>query len=395
MPPTRAEDEDAQFGFANIPFGVVSTDDDQTPQIATRLFGHVFKLPTLIRKGLLGSLEEETRSALLKHRQVRELLQTVLRRHQDDDVAPCAIATTRVTYHLPVTVGDFSDFSCSEDHVLNAGEAVTGVRQLPPGFPYFPVGYGGRCSSIVPPGTSIQRPLGQFRASEGVMFGASHAVDFELEMACIIGRPSSLGKPININDADEHIFGFVLLNDWSARDIQGLEMNPLGPFNGKSFGTSISPWIITADALEPFRVSGRIKEELPAPYLRSKRNTNHYAVQLNAEIEVHGARSMVCQSRCEWLYWSVSDMVAHHTINGCPLNAGDILATGTVSGNEVGSHGCLLEITKGGKEPLDLSKGVRRTYLEDGDVVRLTGWAGTPGTGEYVGFGLCYGQLRG
>lgn len=285
-----------------------------------------------------------------KHREVRELLQTILRRHQEGDVAACAISVADVTYHIPVTVGDLSDFSCSKDHVLNAGEAVTGIRQLPPGFPHFPLGYGGRCSSIVPPGTSIRRPPGQFRSQDGVVFGASRAVDFELEVACVIGQPSSFGEPIDIKDADKHIFGFLLLNDWSARDIQGLEMNPLGPFNGKSFGTSLSPWIITPEALEPFRVQGRQKEASPASYLQSNQSANHYAISLNAEIEADGVRTVVCRSRCDWLYWSVHDMIAHQTINGCPLNAGDILATGTVSGSEVGSHGCLLEITKGGKD---------------------------------------------
>ena len=327
------------------------------------------------------------------HRHVRELLQTILSKHQDETVAGCAIDATTVIFHVPVIVGDFSDFSCSKDHVLNAGEAVMGIRQLPPGFLHFPVGYGGRCSSIIPPGTPIRRPLGQFRSPDGVVFGPSRAVDFELELACVIGRPSKFGEPIDIKEADEHIFGFLLLNDWSARDIQGLEMNPLGPFNGKSFGTSISPWIITPDALEPFRVEGRAKEVSPASYLQNNGRANHYAIRLNAEIEADGVRSTVCQSQADWLYWSVPDMIAHQTINGCPLNAGDILATGTVSGSESGSHGCLLEITRGGKEPVKLSNG-NRTYLNDGDAVRLTGWAGNPETPDCIGFGHCYGQLR-
>lgn len=296
-------------------------------------------------------------------------------------------------YHLPVTVGDFSDFSCSRDHVLNAGEAVMGVRQLPPGFLHFPVGYGGRCSSILAPGTFVRRPLGQFRSPEGVTFGPSRAVDFELEVAVIVGKPSAFGEPINIKQAEDHIFGFLLLNDWSARDIQGLEMNPLGPFNGKSFGTSISPWIVTIDALEPFRTTGPDKELAPAKYLQNQQSQSHYSIRLNAEIEVDETRYVVCESRFEWLYWTVSDMIAHQTINGCPLNAGDILATGTVSGSTPGSHGCLLEITKGGKEPVSLAKDVARRYLEDGDVIRLTGSAGIPGTQEFVGFGTCYGEL--
>lgn len=309
------------------------------------------------------------------------------------DLTSCVLNVADVRYHLPVTVGDFSDFSCSKDHVLNAGEAVQGVRQLPPGFLHFPVGYGGRSSSILPPESNVYRPNGQFRSPEGVKFGHSRAMDFELEVACVIGKPSNFGEPVDIDSASDHIFGFLLLNDWSARDIQGLEMNPLGPFNGKSLGTSISPWIITADALEPFRAASVAKEETVAPYLQSSSKKSHYAIQLNAEIEADGVRTTVCQSRFEWLYWNVNDMIAHQTINGCPLNAGDILATGTVSGSERGSHGCLLEATKGGKQPFKLKKGEERTYLKDNDAVRLTGWAGNPGSSEMVGFGQCFGRL--
>ena len=307
----------------------------------------------------------------------------------DDALTSCAVNVSEVQYHVPVRVGDFSDFSCSRDHVLNAGEAVLGKRELPPGFLHFPVGYGGRSSSILAPGMDVRRPLGQYRSPEGVVFGLSKAMDFELEVACVIGKPSNFGEPIDIDEADEHIFGFLLLNDWSARDIQGLEMNPLGPFNGKSLGTSISPWIVTADALEAYRVEGTKKDSAVAPYLQSNRKASHYSVRLGVDIEAEGASTTICQSQLDWLYWSVEDMIAHQTINGCPLNAGDILATGTVSGSQKGSHGCLLEITKGGKEPIDLKKGGQRTYLQDGDAVRLTGV--TPD--GIVGFGFCYGQL--
>jgi fumarylacetoacetase len=292
-------------------------------------------------------------------------------------------------------VGDFSDFSCSRDHVLNAGEAVLGVRELPPGFLYFPVGYGGRCSSIMPPGSGVLRPSGQFRSPSGVSFGPSRAVDFELELACVIGQPSQYGKPVEINVAEEHIFGFLLLNDWSARDIQGLEMNPLGPFAGKSFGTSISPWIITPDALAPYRVAAPSKEIMLAPYLQHSSREGSYAIEMKAAIEAQGITTDVCKSQFQWLYWTMADMIAHQTINGCPLNAGDILATGTVSGNKEGTLGCLLEITKGGKQSLKLQEGIERIYLHDGGAVRLTATAGEVGSPEYVGFGSCYGMVLG
>ena len=324
-------------------------------------------------------------------------MQTLLRDHQstqNESVQKCTINIEHVTYHLPVKVGDFSDFSCSEDHVLNAGEAATGVRSLPPGFPYFPVGYGGRSSSIIPPESPVRRPLGQFRTPDGVQFGPSRAVDFELELACIIGKPSKFTESIDIRTTDDHIFGFVLLNDWSARDIQGFEMNPLGPFNGKSFGTSISPWVVTVDALAPFRVEGRKRDSEPAAYLRNSDLKPHYAIDMGVEIEAGGTTSIVCNSKAEYLYWSVADMIAHQTINGCPLNAGDILATGTVSGSTVESHGCLFEITKGGKRSLKLKSGDERTYLQDDDSVRLTGVTRNPDGSIAIGFGECFGTLK-
>lgn len=264
-----------------------------------------------------------------------------------------------------------------------------GIRQLPPGFLHFPVGYTGRSASILAPGSSVYRPQGQYRSSEGVSFGYSKAVDFELEVACVIGKPSSIGNPIDISEAQDHIFGFLLLNDWSARDIQGLEMNPLGPFNGKSFGTSVSPWVITADAMEPYRVTGPAKEISVAPYLNHSAAHNHYGLRLDVELEAEGQTTIVCQSQLEWLYWTFSDMIAHQTINGCPLNAGDLLATGTVSGSTKSSHGCLLEITKGGKEPLVLADGRQMTYLSDNDGISLTA---TTMDGK-IGFGRCYGKL--
>lgn len=330
-----------------------------------------------------------------RHRQVRERLQKLLdpANPAAESVEQCAIPVSEVTYHLPIKVGDFSDFSCSRDHVLNAGEAVLGVRQLPPGFLHFPVGYGGRSSSILAPESNVIRPMGQFRSNDGVTFGLSRAVDFELEVACVVGKPSKFGQPVKIDEADEHIFGFLLLNDWSARDIQGLEMNPLGPFNGKSFGTSVSPWVVTADALEPYRVAGPKKDLPGAPYLRSASNKTHYSVQLKVDIVADGVPSTVCESRLEWLYWTVNEMIAHQTINGCPLNPGDILATGTVSGSNSGTYGCLLETTKGGKLPITLKSGAQRTYLVDGDAVRLTGFAGSSELSDVVGFGQCYGML--
>jgi fumarylacetoacetase len=204
-----------------------------------------------------------------------------------------------------------------------------------------------------------------------------------------------MGEPVRIDDAMDHAFGFVLLNDWSARDIQGLEMNPLGPFNGKSTATTISPWIVTVDALEPFRAPVQDREIPEAPYLQSSDKQSHYAVNLRVDlIEPSNSESTLCSSRLEWMYWTFKDMIAHQTINGCAIRTGDLLATGTVSGREEGTLGCLLEATRGGKQSVRLLSGEQRRYLEDGDSVRLTGWAGELGSDACVGFGESFGRLE-
>jgi fumarylacetoacetase len=297
--------------------------------------------------------------------------------------------------HLPVRVGDFSDFSLSKNHVLNASKAVFGVESLPPGFLHFPVGYAGRSSSIMVSGAPVRRPLGQYRSPDGVVFGPSKAMDYELEVACIVGKPSQMGTPVRIDDAMEHAFGFVLLNDWSARDIQGLEMNPLGPFNGKSAATTISPWIVTADALQPFTSAVQHRENPEAPYLKGSQSNTHYAVDLRVDLqEESGPTTTLCNSNLNLMYWTFKDMIAHQTINGCAINSGDILATGTVSGSDEKSLGCLLELTSGGKKTVKLASGSERIYLDDGDIVRVTGWAGTLGSDACVGFGECVGKLE-
>lgn len=327
---------------------------------------------------------------------MRSTLQDVLKTtEQEHLLEKCRAHKNEVQLHLPVQVGDFSDFSLSRNHVLNAGMAVFGVESLPPGFLHFPIGYAGRSSSIVVSGTQIRRPLGQFRSDGGVTFGPSKAFDYELEVACVVGKPSEMGTPIKIEDAMDHAFGFVLMNDWSARDIQGLEMNPLGPFTGKSTATTISPWIVTVDALEPYKAPLPEGELSEAPYLRNADKQSHYAMDLQVGLtDSDGTESVLCKSRLEWLYWSFRHMIAHQTINGCAIRSGDLLATGTVSGREEGTLGCLLESTKGGKQNVKLSGGKERKYLEDGDTVRLTGWAGELGSDSCVGFGECSGKLE-
>ncbi|KAG7058097.1 X-Pro dipeptidyl-peptidase C-terminal non-catalytic domain-containing protein [Colletotrichum scovillei] len=298
------------------------------------------------------------------------------------------VPIAEVQLHLPIKVDGFTDFSCSKEHLLNASEAVVGKASMPPAAPYLPIGYSGRPSSIVLSGTNITRPYGQYRDGNSIGFGPSRALDYELEVACIIGKPTQLGDRVAVTDADEHIFGLVLLNDWSARDIQGFEMSPLGPMNGKSFGTSVSPWVITLEALEPFATQPPPKDIPSQPYLLDNKEKSSYNIALKAEVVTGDGATTVCKAQLSWMYWTFRDLVAQQTINGCNLNTGDILATGTVSGAGDDEHGCLLEMTKGGKVGWKTSTGQDRTYLQDGDGVRISGQAG-----DGVGFGDCVGFI--
>ncbi|KAK1539847.1 X-Pro dipeptidyl-peptidase C-terminal non-catalytic domain-containing protein [Colletotrichum costaricense] len=298
------------------------------------------------------------------------------------------VPIAEVQLHLPIKVDGFTDFSCSKEHLLNASEAVVGKASMPPAAPYLPIGYSGRPSSIVLSGTNITRPYGQYRDGNSIGFGPSRALDYELEVACIIGKPTQLGDRVAVTDADEHIFGLVLLNDWSARDIQGFEMSPLGPMNGKSFGTSISPWVITLEALEPFATQPPPKDIPSQPYLLDNKEKSSYNIALKAEVVTGNGATTVCKAQLSWMYWTFRDLVAQQTINGCNLNTGDILATGTVSGAGDDEHGCLLEMTKGGKVGWKTSTGQDRMYLQDGDGVRISGQAG-----DGVGFGDCVGFI--
>ncbi|KAI0122970.1 fumarylacetoacetase [Xylariales sp. AK1849] len=293
-----------------------------------------------------------------------------------------------VVMRLPFEISGFTDYSCSKEHVLNAGEAVFGKRSMPPAFLHYPIGYSGTPSSIVLSGTPIQRPNGVYRVGETVEFGASKAMDYELELAAIIGKPTRLGESVKLENADDHIFGLALLNDWSARDIQEFEMNPLGPMNGKSFGTSISPWIVTLDALEPFATVAPPKEFPVAAFLHEKKDKPSYNIKLEAELLRDGTSTKICTANVAWMYWTFRDLVVQKTVNGCNLNTGDILATGTVSGVGDDDHGCLLEVTKGGKVEFALEDGAKRMYLQDADGVRMTAYCG-----DGVGFGECTGFI--
>ncbi|KAI1503556.1 fumarylacetoacetase [Biscogniauxia marginata] len=382
------------FSIANIPYGIASDASHPNKAVVTRLEDLVFFLADLdldCQMNIQSALSQPTLNALASAskdeiRQLRTNIQSVLA--DKSVVEKYGKKLDSVVLHMPVAVGGFTDYSCSREHGENASEAIFGKRVNPPSFPHYPIGYSGRPSSIVVSGTPIRRPCGVYKVGDDVEYGACKALDYELEMACIIGKPTKMGEHVALKDADEHIFGLVLLNDWSARDIQAFEMMPLGPMNGKSFGTSISPWVVTLEALEPFATTRPARETPVTAFLQEPKERPAYNITLEAEILSNGKATKVCTSNVSWMYWTFRDLVAQQTVNGCNINAGDVLGTGTVSGTGDDEHGCLLESTKGGKVEFTLVDGQKRTYLQDGDGLRMSGFAG-----DGVGFGDCTGFI--
>ncbi|XP_057463644.1 fumarylacetoacetase-like [Actinidia eriantha] len=299
----------------------------------------------------------------------------------------------KVEMLLPIAIGDYTDFFSSMHHAKNCGTIFRGPQNaIQPNWFHLPIAYHGRASSIIISGTDIIRPRGQGHPTgNSPYFGPSQKLDFELEMAAIVGPGNELGKPIDVNKAADHIFGLVLMNDWSARDIQAWEYVPLGPFLGKSFGTTISPWIVTIDALEPFACDAPKQDPKPLPYLAEKISKN-YDISLEVRIKPAGEEGsyIVTRSNFNHLYWTLTQQLAHHTINGCNLRPGDLLGTGTISGPEPESYGCLLELTWNGQKLFSVG-GKTRKFLEDGDEVIITGCS--KGNGYNVGFGTCSGKI--
>ena len=287
----------------------------------------------------------------------------------------------------PAAIGDYTDFYASIHHATNVGSLFRPDNPLLPNYRHVPIAYHGRASSIVVSGTPVRRPRGQLKAGE---FGPSRSLDYELEVGFFIGPGNELGAPIPIECAEEHIFGVCLVNDWSARDIQAWEYQPLGPFLGKSFATSISPWVVSWDALEPYRVEAVSHEEEVLPYLAGPANG---AINMTLEVSITSARmreagmapTRLSRGNLRELYWTPAQLVAHHTSNGCNLRPGDLLASGTVSGPTLDSLGSLLEITKRGAEPVSLPTGESRKFLEDGDEITMRGWCGEMEVGTCVG----------
>lgn len=295
-----------------------------------------------------------------------------------------------VKLHLPLQIGDYTDFYSSQEHATNVGKLFRDPQNaLLPNWKHLPVAYHGRASTIIESGKPIHRPKGQILKEKGgrPTFGPTEKLDFELELGCVIGKENSWGKSVSINEASEYIFGVVLCNDWSARDIQQWEYVPLGPFLGKSFATSISPWVVPIEVLAPFQINGPVQDPPVLDYLKQTGKRN-FDIHLEVYIkEASGETTLVCMSNPKYLYWSWEQQIVHHTSNGCQLGIGDLLATGTISGKTPDSYGSLLELNWGGKKPLQLNSGNHRLYLQDYDKIRMRGIA------HLDGYSIDFGEL--
>jgi fumarylacetoacetase len=405
---------DSHFPIQNLPYGVFQSVGGRSPRVgvaigdfvldlavidafgffeATSLRGRrVFTQPSLNAFLSLGSTAWSEARAVIS----RVLRADVPTLRDDPEALNFALQPrAEVEMLLPVVIGDYTDFYSSREHATNVGVMLRGPdNALQPNWLHLPVAYHGRASSVVVSGTDVRRPQGQTKADDAPAptFGPSRSLDFELEMAFFVGPGNELGRPIPIAFAAEHIFGMVLLNDWSARDIQRWEYVPLGPFLAKNFATSISPWVVTLDALEPFRTAGPKQDPEPLPYLRSP---GDWAYDVQLEVWLQGEKmerpQRICRSNARHLYWNVCQQLAHHTVNGCNLRPGDLLASGTISGPTLDSYGSLLELAWKGTKPLTFPDGEKRTFLQDGDRVTMTGWC--QGDGYRVGFGEVTGRI--
>lgn len=393
------------FPIQNLPYGVFAPKSGATARIGVAIGDLVLDLSVLADAGLLGEQAKQERyfsdnslNRFMGHgksvwnaarARIHELLSHDCPTLQDNTElrARAFHRIEGVALRMPITVAGYTDFYSSIDHARNVGTLLRGAdKALNDNWRHVPIGYDGRAGSVCISGTNFHRPLGQMRPADDVppVFGPETALDFELELAFIVGTP---GTRIPTTQVDEHVFGAVLLNDCSARAIQKWEYQPLGPFLGKNFGTVISPWVVPLEALKPFTVAGCAQDPAPFENLRSPRRVFdiHLEVALRTPSMPPGEECIVTRSNAKHLYWDHYQQLAHHTSNGCPMSTGDIYATGTISGPTPESLGCLLERTKGGKEPITLSNGEERRYLLDGDTVTMRGFS--QGDGYRVGFG--------
>ncbi|SIO90164.1 fumarylacetoacetase [Nocardiopsis sp. JB363] len=389
---------DAQFGPATLPYGVYTVDGAR-PRVGVAVGEYVLDLGAVARaqgapfaEAVSGpNLDALMAAGRPVWDQVRQSLTTWLTDPVHEQVVrPHLVDRAAVTLHLPFTVGDYVDFYASEHHATNVGRIFRPEQEpLTPNWKHLPIGYHGRSGTIVVSGTDIVRPTGQRKPpTEPVpVFGPSARLDIEAEVGFVVGTPSAMGERVPVDDFADHVFGVFLLNDWSSRDLQAWEYVPLGPFLGKSFATSISPWIVPVAALESARVEQPAQDPEPLPYLKGARS---WGLDLRLEVRLNG--HVVSNPPFSGMYWTAAQQLAHMTVNGASLRTGDVYASGTVSGPEVEQRGCLLELTWSGKEPIKLPDGTERAFLEDGDEVTITATAPGP-DGTRVDFGEVAGRI--
>ncbi len=401
-----ANSAETDFPLNNLPYGVFTTNRLEA-RCGVAIGDQIVDMAALEEEGLITLAEEPVFDVPYWNdvmdlgpaawASLRSRLIELLSADAPDQaaVAPHLVPMTEAQLHMPMMVSEYTDFYAGKHHATNVGTMFRGAENaLPPNWLHIPIGYNGRASTVVVSGTEITRPNGQLKApdAEAPHFGPCQRLDIELEMGAIVGTSTEMGQPITIDQADEMIFGYVLLNDWSARDIQAWEYQPLGPFQAKAFATSISPWIVTRDALEPFRTSTPEREKDLLPYLRESK-PGLYDIELSVILQPEGGEAEeIARTNYREMYYSAAQQLTHHASSGCAMNAGDLLGSGTISGPEKSQRGSLLELSWGGKEPITLADGSSRSFVEDGDTLTLTGHA--QGDGFRVGFGSCTGKIR-
>ncbi|MGY3449516.1 fumarylacetoacetase [Bradyrhizobium sp. USDA 4353] len=403
-------DPSSDFPIQNLPYGVFSAADSPKPRVGVAIGDFVLDLAVLEDEGLLDlapayevfaqpSLNAFMALGPAVWSKTRAAISALLRddnpRLRDDKPLRSRALLRRadVTLHLPFQVAGYTDFYSSKEHATNVGVMFRGKdNALQPNWLHMPIGYNGRASTVVVSGTRVRRPRGQLKppSADVPSFGPCKRLDFELEMGVVIGQPSQLGEMLTEAQAEAMIFGFVLLNDWSARDIQQWEYVPLGPFQSKAFVTSISPWVVTREALEPFRVAGPAQDPTPLPYLQQKKAQN-YDLALEVSLSAGAAAQTISQTNFKYMYWSSVQQLMHHASSGCAMSVGDLLGSGTISGPETHQRGSLLEISWNGAEPVELAGGTKRSFLEDGDSLVIRGWC--QGQGYRIGFGEVEGTI--
>lgn len=405
---------DSDFSIHNLPYGIFSdtknATDNNKRRAGVAIGEYVLDLAMLESEGLLNLeggqyFDQPTLNAFIDSgrdnwTKARTTIQTLLSNASDtlrdnqDLQKKVLLKQADVTMHLPVHVPGFTDFYSSKEHATNVGTMFRDPNNaLLPNWTEMPVGYNGRASTVIVSGTDVIRPSGQLKPNDDdrPIFSACKRLDFELETAFVVGKGNNIGQPIAVDDAFEHIFGMVLLNDWSARDIQKWEYVPLGPFNAKTFASEVSPWIVTMDALAPFKTACPTQEPKPLAYLNEKDSNNSYDITLSVELlpENSDSATVICETNFKYMYWSMAQQLTHHTITGCKVEVGDMMGSGTISGPTPDSYGSMLEIAWNATKPVTLKGGETRSFIEDGDTVIMKGYS------EKDGIRVGFGEVRG